>query len=193
MTKRTREVEGVHTPAKGLLFLQVFSLYCLQNFCSVSSQLSHKHPNPFEFGFKVHQAQDSLVLYQRCDMWGWDCSLLSTTEPSCHILLHVKSLRWKWTFLCISTGCSPRKCWLNSHLGHISSEPITSPLIYLESNSLAEGQWNLQVLFLCLLMKWSWYPSSLQSLKIIYPNTQNTLIFLYWVLHKNLEAKANHT
>lgn len=150
--------------------------------------------HPFEFCFKAHQAQDSLMLYQHCDTCGWDCSLLSTTEPSCHVF-HFMLNHWveKWIFLWIGTGCSSRKCWLNSHLGHISSKPITSPLIYLESNSLAEEQWNLQVSFPYLLMKWSWYPSLLQSLRIVYPNTQNTVIFLYWVLYKNLEAKANHT
>lgn len=131
------------------------------------------------------------MLYQHCDTRGgfvFFCLPQSHRVTFCFMLNHWDEKR---VFLWISTGCSPRKYWLNSHLG--SSKLITSPLICLESNSLAEGQCNLQVSFLCSLMKWSWYPSLLLSLRIIYPNTQNTLIFFYWVLYENLEAKANHT
>lgn len=122
-------------------------------------QVSHKQPKPFQFSLKVHQDQDSLMLYQLMLYQMYWCTdvvpeniVFFPLPQSHHVTFCFRLNHWdeKRMFMWINTGLSPRKCWFNSHLGHICSKPITSLSIYRASNLLAEWQWNLQVSFFYL-------------------------------------------
>lgn len=135
---------------KGYYSCRSFSLFPLLNF--------KQFPNNFLISTQTHLSLASKSIKPKIH---WCCTntlihvvgiVFFCLPQSHHVTFCFTLNHWdeKRMLSWMSTELNPRKCWFNSHLGHICSKPITSLLIYLESNSLAEGQWNLQVSFLCL-------------------------------------------